>query len=293
MSNATLAKISDKYQIPRKLQANPSALRTARAQVKTKASMFEAWIAGVFYTVLSGIGESDKADEGTEADDESSEADEVTEVEQAIMPDAPMPQATRSPDQPEPSASPLDDELDSALSKSLTLEELPFVKNASRNDIADETSKVSPVREEPSDINMGSSTASLPDIAHPIEPLKPMQAVAIPASDTLVPVSNLKYRWLAMTALDEWLRPLFTPIAHSALSQLRLEQERFASLGSSGKPCLAPEVIAEDAKALGSAGPLNIMVTKKEAQSMRYEAEEVPEGWKITCILVNNDGTIV
>ncbi len=50
--NATLAQLADKHGITNQLIAAPSALYATRAQTKTKGSMFESWIAALFYSYL-------------------------------------------------------------------------------------------------------------------------------------------------------------------------------------------------------------------------------------------------
>ena len=52
--NATLAQLADRYGITELLIAAPSALYVTRAQQKTRGSLFESWIAGVFFSSLNG-----------------------------------------------------------------------------------------------------------------------------------------------------------------------------------------------------------------------------------------------
>ena len=52
--NATLAQLADRYGITDLLVAAPSALYVTRAQQKTRGSLFESWIAGVFFSSLNG-----------------------------------------------------------------------------------------------------------------------------------------------------------------------------------------------------------------------------------------------
>ncbi|OCF37193.1 hypothetical protein I316_01100 [Kwoniella heveanensis BCC8398] len=59
VSNATLAQISIFYDLPALLRADPSNIEDVRKSEKVQASIFEAWIAGVFYDYLQGYGYSD------------------------------------------------------------------------------------------------------------------------------------------------------------------------------------------------------------------------------------------
>ncbi len=52
VSNELLAQLADFYALPYHLKASPSALYTVRNQPRTKAALFEAYIAGVFYDRL-------------------------------------------------------------------------------------------------------------------------------------------------------------------------------------------------------------------------------------------------
>ncbi|WVQ96481.1 hypothetical protein IAU59_003586 [Kwoniella sp. CBS 9459] len=77
VSNATLAQISTFYHLPSLLRADPSSIEDVRRSEKVQASIFEAWIAGVFYDYLLGNGYSDAVAEECGPDD-----DEVKETDQ-------------------------------------------------------------------------------------------------------------------------------------------------------------------------------------------------------------------
>lgn len=53
VANTTLAQLCSRYHITDMIVAAPSALYTTRVQVKTRGSVFEAYIAGVFYDFLA------------------------------------------------------------------------------------------------------------------------------------------------------------------------------------------------------------------------------------------------
>ncbi|ORX37285.1 hypothetical protein BD324DRAFT_650889 [Kockovaella imperatae] len=50
--NETLAQLADRYGISVQLRTSPAAFYATRNQVKTRASLFEAWIAAVYYSFL-------------------------------------------------------------------------------------------------------------------------------------------------------------------------------------------------------------------------------------------------
>lgn len=52
VANSTLAQLSTRYNMPDSIIAAPSALFTTRLQTKTRASVFEAYIAAMFYDFL-------------------------------------------------------------------------------------------------------------------------------------------------------------------------------------------------------------------------------------------------
>lgn len=69
--NTTLAEIADRYNIPRLLIASPAAAYQTRVAVKTRGSMFESWVAGVFYSYL---GQDAHTARGDPSDDPPSKA---------------------------------------------------------------------------------------------------------------------------------------------------------------------------------------------------------------------------
>lgn len=75
VSNAILAQISERYGLPALLRTDPGAQYIVRKQVKAQASVFEAWVAGVYYTVLDSMAAEDEGSED-ESEDEDTDGDE-------------------------------------------------------------------------------------------------------------------------------------------------------------------------------------------------------------------------
>ena len=76
VSNAILAQVSERYGLPALLRTDPGAQYIVRKQVKAQASVFEAWVAGVYYTVLDSMAGED---EGSESESEDEDTDEDAE----------------------------------------------------------------------------------------------------------------------------------------------------------------------------------------------------------------------
>jgi hypothetical protein len=289
VSNATLARISDAYGIPAKLRAEPSATRMTRTQIKTRASMFEAWIAGIFYSVLHGKAseEGEEGEGGYEGSDESEEKVDREPTENGKS-RVPADDSTNSEEQVE--------KVDpSSLPKAKPVEHVPATESAK--------SAVFNAEASPSSTQEQSSTDPAPLTATSIE--EPDDTASSPTSsqtpsDSTISLTsafqhlkilsnqNLKYRWVAMIALDDWLRPLFTPIAQYALAELRKEQVRLTALEEEHR-----KIALSDMVGIGSVGLLNTHVNQGKIGTLAYEAAPVEEGWQMTLTLVKADGSVV
>lgn len=290
--------------------------------------MFEAWVAGVFYFVLNGKseeledGESEGEVDGYEGSDESEEAHgvamNVVEAGDGLS-------ELGSPEEGEEGGKVdlgaltdcgrklvEDVEVEGAVSAAVLTTEL-IVSNPTQHPTAT-------TPDPPSEIQVAETQASIPletpiptgdtdSIEHksPITASSIEEPEDIPISPTSNPSEskvtvtsayqefsvitnqNLKYRWFAMIALDDWLRPLFTPIAHYALAELRKEQSRIAKANSA----LSPEVIAEDLLALGAGAVLNSHVGHGKNGTIKYDIKEIESGWKVVCTFVQADGTVL
>ncbi|RXK37149.1 hypothetical protein M231_05601 [Tremella mesenterica] len=112
---------------------------------------------------------------------------------------------------------------------------------------------------------------------------------ATPRKRTLTPdpkppsASNAEARGQAMDHIHKWLAPLFTPLAHWVLDQMRLEQKRLEATLSA-----TPE---EDADAVGATARLNEYFTAKEGNIPTYDSTQMNGMWKVECTAVKKDGT--
>ena len=86
VSNAILAQISLRYGLPALLRTDPGAQYIVRNQVKTQASVFEAWVAGVYYTVLDSL--SDDEGDSVEGDKEEAKGGAAQSGEEVQTTDA-------------------------------------------------------------------------------------------------------------------------------------------------------------------------------------------------------------
>lgn len=75
VSNAILAQLSGRYGLPSLLRTDPGAQYIVRKQVKAQASVFEAWVAGVYYTVLDSMSDGEEEEEGEGGDGVEDESD--------------------------------------------------------------------------------------------------------------------------------------------------------------------------------------------------------------------------
>lgn len=257
-------------------------------QVKTRASMFEAWIAGVFYSVLnSRAAEEHEGGEGEyEGSDEAEEILVRGEEENGKVPNDYSSEADKK-----------SDKVDSP-----SLDEVPVVAQGPISGSAESAPTIDE-RETTSSTQHGTITVNAPLTATNIE--EPDDTTSSPSSSqtpsdstitlttafqhlTILSNQNLKYRWFAMIALDDWLRPLFTPIAHYALAELRKEQIRLTAIEEEER-----KLALSDMAGIGSVGLLHAHVTQAKIGALTFEAEAVEGNWKMVCTIVKPDGNTV
>ncbi|EIW67697.1 hypothetical protein TREMEDRAFT_64292 [Tremella mesenterica DSM 1558] len=259
VKNQTLADISDRYGLPQQMRGDSSGLWVVRQQQKARASIFEAYIAGVFYSYLFE-GESVEAKGGVAA---------------LATPLKPTPKAVSAVQKlqvhnPSPSK--------------------PSVPtgNHLRNSSKTKTDKPSGPPHDP-------FAHLLMPILAPETKSQPDEA---PASPSMLshqfdwgslpgPPSYKRSRGDAMVYLDSWLHPLFTPIAHWYLWCMKRHAMRLETLyPRPPTPPRAPERTMEDWRAQGTNALLQSWNVGRSGGSIKYYSvlgdDEV---WKVTCKL--------
>jgi ribonuclease-3 len=90
-----------------------------------------------------------------------------------------------------------------------------------------------------------------------------------------------------LTTLQDWLIPLFTPIAHWVLDQLKAETRRLISERSSG----GVEEEGLDNLAIGSSARLNEYFIKYEGKKPEYlDSRAGSDMWKVLCMATKRNG---
>lgn len=316
VSNATLAQISDRYHIPARLIAAQSALHVTRAQQKTKASMFEAYIAALYYSVLGVRGSfGPPSEEGLGAasgyvlqERDQGEGDDDSDADEAMSSDADdgweggdgpdgftkdQGELGSRSDSSEPDSGPLseeDGEQEEEAAK--TAADMAIRPVQPQNSGAQEVSI--PSRTSTASFKSAKSHLEQNDKAqvadHPTHPTHhPPQTEGARTHDIQSSHGDppaRPTRGQAYDHIDSFLRPLFAPLARWALQCMRDEQARLFAQRDQ-----ADGMNEEDGKAAGYLGALNIHVAQAFGGQPVYTFEGLQERlWRARCVLVDDKG---
>jgi len=104
--------------------------------------------------------------------------------------------------------------------------------------------------------------------------------------------SRMRSHGQAIDLLEDWIHPLFTPLAAWVLSQLQEEQAR---VEAEADKHAGGSVDEEDQKAVGSLARLNEYFISKEGTKPELLAMSgAPSGyWTMQCIAIKKDGSIL
>lgn len=243
--NTTLAQIADWYGIPDLIQADPASRLAVKAQVKTKGSMFEAYIAGLFYSYTG--------------------QNPLKTVDRPAGVLAPLEYEMRSGGFHEGAP------FERSARKTLSL--LPF---ALEDDTNEEEEPIPSAYTKPPSPRQVVECSIEDLLSLPDEP-SPSPS---PSADT-APLSAGQ----AYDRLSAWLRPLLTPIAHYALKCMREEADRISKApvpDMQGRQCPA-EWAEEDRRSAGGLALLggHAQKSKSEMPSIYAEQREGSELWEV------------
>ena len=291
MCNATLAQISDRYALPARLRGGLE-IYTTRQSEKVRASVFEAYIAGVYYDFLRA-GEQPSADttditDATHevADDEDLLRAMIDQAQTSAVQNALATAKKRSGELMEPLTPTKAVVAQSKPSPSpVVTSHRPPKRPPVPDDPFAELLLYSRPRPSPSPPSHHSQQSSDPeDTSAILAPL--MRQVGGPRS---YPGRN---RGQAFYRLELWLHPLYVPLAHWALGCMQMSAVQLESIalkpakpakpnGSVGKP----EWEAEDVKAVSAPQLLQTFVIWRRTMSPSFISHFDPETGlhEVTC----------
>lgn len=271
----TLAQLSDRYKLPDQLLGHKAALAATRRQEKTRSSLFEAYIAALY---LSHVEQFERPCSTSRPPSDEHIGSQPHGEEEAEETDSSFTSKTNNSARPPSVAMPTegavqgrDDDMGS--SNAPNSPSMPARPDSSNGQVitADESESI--------------------DSKH------------VHISPAPTPTPYMSGRGYALAKVDEWLRPLFTPIAHWALNGMREEQIR---LEECPPPRPAPikipaEWAAEDEHAAGMAGALNVYVQNTSGNMPAYHYDELDERdpanphtamWRATCVTRGKNGIV-
>ncbi|EJT49011.1 hypothetical protein A1Q1_01922 [Trichosporon asahii var. asahii CBS 2479] len=255
VSNETLAELCQRYHLHDNFIGAPAALPTIRAAVGTRACLFEAYIAAVYYDFLTSerpglypSGSQSTAPSITGATIGSDVGDDGD----AAFGDDGAEERSQTPTPTEPPETPTG------------LEDLSISGN--------KTPPARPGSAAPS----ATSSAAVPS------------AYVHVASDAELPPLVPRYkrtRGMAVDYLESWLRPLFTPVAEVGLQSMRAKWREYQASGAAEDGDL-------DARAIGALSALNQFTNAKWACMPRYKDAGATEsgGWKFEGEVTSPEG---
>lgn len=320
VSNRSLAQIAEQYGLPEMFIANASSKYMIQAAQKAKGSLFEAYVAGVYYSYLMPREESETESEssgdtvrpgggrsgGISPDPESAEAttaergnaDQATVELQATdlskTAGTLRPHVESSFDQEAPVIS---------LSRTPTVDNDPLGPAAKADDkVKTETAEIAKhgiddlftlglkaqKQVEPDPPMEGNESSS----STPPSPETPSTT-----SSSSTPIQAPRTHGQAFDHLCSWLWPLFTPIAHFLSTYLESE----SSLKLVDTTCLHPNQVqnvpnewkVEDTKAIGAIGALNQYLGKTYGSGYLptwIMKKRVMDVWRMVCIVRTPEG---
>ena len=316
VSNRALSQIAEQYKIPEMVIAEQASKYMLQGGEKVKGSLFEAYVAGVYYSFLhprEGELEPEARPESKEPQEGPSDGPSGgTEVVKSAL-------DTTST---EPSVPALTTEVVGNDTVNLTLSSDPITLPSKLTD----HSSHNPVRSSISNVD---SNKDLPTIHEtkpkrdPSSPTRPDRSSTPTPTPTIRPSttpspSSPRTHGQAFDHICQWLWPLFHPIAIFLTVQLRSDPQ-FSSISTStptsttttagpseGEPsgliitqrsgglCVVPEIWKlEDERAVGAVGALNQFLGKHYGSGVlptwltRSKGQQV---WKLTCIVKTPEG---
>lgn len=291
VSNRTLAQIAEQYEIPQMVIAAQASKYLLQGGEKTKGSLFEAYVAGVYYSYLNPREEdtsTQKEEKGTDFEGSSVRAEDETRV-----------------------AAPIEVEEDSTRVPLITEDEI------ANQDIQQRTDPISPkedeaispkvpTQEDPTGGNTPSCSISQESSANSNTSSSP--TLRPPSPSTSTPRTHGQ----AFDHICLWLWPLFHPIAEYLKNHLKSQSEQLSlaigtdptslSTGVSNlllnpqanNMAIVPEDWkVEDMRAIGAIGALNQFLGRTYGCGLLPTWLTKRKGgqvWKMTCIVKTPEG---
>ena len=280
VSNRSLAQIAEQYGLPEMFIANASSKYMIQAAQKTKGSLFEAYVAGVYYSFLMPREEADSEKSGEtirptgsgstagnmspQAETDEEDEREKEEAQETAEEKAPAIMVKVVKSGPSGKGPGIDDLF------SIGLKTPQPVKRDEQNKEADDARSLTPISESPTS----------------------------PHSPSSIRTQKTRTHGQAFDHLCSWLWPLFTPVA--AFLSSYLETESSLSL-TDNCPTLHPNQVQnvptewkiEDANATGAIGALNQYLGKTYGCGYLptwITKKRVMDVWRMVCIVRTPEG---
>jgi hypothetical protein len=283
VSNRSLAQIAEQYGLPEMFIANASSKYMIQAAQKTKGSLFEAYVAGVYYSFLMPREEAESEGSGETIRPSGSRSGDTSP--KTLSEEEKEEQEVNAIDKVEPTPSPIcpnigspSDQDKQVKSQGNGIDDLFSLGLKTRQ----------PVKRDDA-INESEDVKSL-------TPLSQSPTSTLSASPT--PTQNKRTHGQAFDHLCSWLWPLFTPVAEFLSSYL--ETESSLSLADN---CPTPnpnqsqnvpnEWKIEDTEATGAIGALNQYLGKTYGCGYLptwITKKRVMDVWRMVCIVRTPEG---
>jgi hypothetical protein len=250
--NETLAQLADKYELTDQLKTSESARYAAKMLVKTRGSLFESYVAGVFYDYMNGSSPKAEAHKSTKHTLSKQPPIASTQVD-----DEPDRKRKRTKLQP-PSVFFTDSPPGSEdLSSDASSDSLPGLATLLDNLMASREASHSP----------------------------PSFTPRVPVKQCVSPRSYGQ----AIDFVYTWLKPLYIPIIEYTLEQMRIYQRQLQE--EDDARIKKERAATEDQRATGASAALNVYCMARLRFVPRYETARARPGvWRTTCTVTTANG---
>ncbi|KAK8858715.1 hypothetical protein IAR55_002944 [Kwoniella newhampshirensis] len=281
--NATLAQISAAYGLHKRLRIQESMRHVIRGNEKVRASLFEAYIAGVYYSLLGPEVFRTQGSQKTLEEAGSATSDSSSYTHKAAVP------SDSDESGPQQEIQDTDRKEENGANNELETDESQ--KQTSQDSIPSESpTNQAPIIETPSDTKHQSSSSEDVTLAKP-EPSGTDSSGKSDSSSTSDDSNTTKpsrTRGEAFDCLFSWLSQVFEPITHFIVEGLKAEELRLESQARYAQLDIPIEWVEEDRKAVGGKATLHQSFDIAPVGLPSYTYEEVVVGsirgaWKVNC----------
>ncbi|WVQ85077.1 hypothetical protein IAT38_007241 [Cryptococcus sp. DSM 104549] len=325
VANVTLAQIAVQYGLQVNIISDPSMRYNLKSNQKVQASIFEAYVAGLYYSYLGtdvidepepeelqeegeteeGGGSDEDDEDGEDAEAKRSDGGDNKEDETVVMEgkkgdgggdDSDVPSHTADPIPPDQAATaddinPLDQS--SAPSPPPAPAPAPVISGPC-------------TLHRPTTLSLTPTDPSPTSTPSPIDPIDTHSLFTSssnsdpPSQRPVGPAPLIKRKMRRGEAFElvfDWLSQVLTPICHFIVEILVAEEDRLGALRPARPPKweMPVEWLEEDRRSVGGKGTLFQVMTRKGGEKPVYAEESVqanyPSGlWKVTCTVVDWEG---